>query len=244
MGASRAMAAGNDAIYLNPAALGATRQYTAALDYVHDTGPGFGGDSIIVSLADSISNARFPGGMSYRYVSLQTPEGAQKGSLTDIAVGLQLSSAFTIGTRVSYQTTGDSKQFTGDLGGLLSFGSLNLSVVGFNLIKVDTPSGARGLSAGAALSDGVNYRLGGDVRWEWGDNSSSVQSYALGGEYLLADTVPLRAGYNWDNVRQTRFLSFGTGIYISSFGADVSFRRDIHSRENMFVFSIKLFGGH
>lgn len=49
----------------------------------------------------------------------------------------------------------------------------------------------------------------------------------LGGEYLVADRVPLRLGYRYDNGTQTHALSFGAGYVDKRFSIDLAGRHDI-----------------
>lgn len=246
VGASRAMALGNEAIYLNPAGLALDRRYTMQLDYSHVPGEDWGGNGVTVSIADSISNPKLPMGISYRYLSAKSGDVQTKGAITDLALAHPIASWLLVGARMSYLTYveggRDFKQFTGDVGLMGLVGPLTLSAVGFNLIQVDSPNAARGVSTGVALGDGHRYRIGADVRWEWANpKAAAVTSYAAGAEYLLANAIPLRVGLDWDEVRQARYWSLGAGFLTAQFGADISYRRDAVSGENMLSFALKLF---
>lgn len=248
LGGSRGTASANSAIFLNPAALGASRQYTAQFDYVHADTPTVddGGDAIVVSIADSLSNPQFPTGIAYRYMSLGPAGDNAKGWITDFALGIPLTQNFLLGTRVSYlsyeQGGRDLSKFTGDLGAMLVLDYLQVGVVGFNLLKVDSPEAARGVAGSVSLTDSRHWQIGGDMRWEW-MGPTVARSWGAGAEYLLGGALPVRVGFEHDAVRSTSFWSTGTGLVFRQFGVDVSYRRDITTGAGIWAFSGKLFGG-
>lgn len=249
LGSSRAMASGNESVFTNPAAAGTTRHYTAQLDYLHSTAPADtndGGDAIILSIGDSLSNPSFPTAIAYRYMSLGPGGSDTKGWVTDLAVAMPIGEAFSLGVRGTYlsykEGSRDLSQFTGDLGGLLRLGIFQVGTVGFNLISVDSPDAARGVAVSAAITDDVTWRLGGDVRWQFGFEEAR-RSWTVAGEYLLGGILPLRVAYDSDAIRDTTFWSGGSGLIISKFGFDVSYRRDMRSNEGLWAFSLKVFGG-
>lgn len=247
MGGGRATSSGNESIFLNPAALGATRRYAVQLDYAHLTGGDVGGagDGLVLSVVDSVSNPSFPTGLAFRYLSVGEGADETKGNTKDFALGFPLSQGILIGTHVthlSYTSNGrEFSQFTGDLGLVLLLAPLSLSFVGFNLIQVDSPELARGLATGVSLTDELSYRLTGEVRWEW-TGAAPVQSYTVGAEYLLGEAFPIRAGYEWDKVRQAEYWSVGSGFVSQTFGFDVSYRHDRATEQSVWAFALKVFG--
>lgn len=248
LGASRGVANANSAIFLNPAALGATRQYTMQFDYLHSSTPAVddGGDAIVLSIADSVSNPRFPTGIAYRYMSLGEAGLNAKGWITDFALGVPLTQNILLGARVSYLSYDVDERsvskFTGDLGGMLVFDYLQIGVVGFNLLKVESPEASRGVGVSLGLTDSRNWQLGGDVRWEWNAPKPAL-SWGAGAEYLVGDLIPVRAGFERDAIRAASFGSVGTGIVFQQFGIDVSYRRDLATGTNVWAFTGKLFAG-
>jgi hypothetical protein len=250
IGGTRALASGNEAIFLNPAGLAVTRTYTIQLDYGHDTAPSSAltsGDGLVVSVGDSSTNPRLATGIAYRYVSLNAGGMSRRGSITDVALATPLSDHIFLGLRMSYLSFTDgpteTKSFTGDVGAIFALGYLRLSGVGFNLLTVDNPSAARGFSTGFALTNNASLSVGGDVRWTYPGGGVTYRTYSVGGEYVLFDAVPLRAGFVADGTTSQRFLTFGTGFYISSFGFDATYRRDLSTSEGTWLFSVKMLGG-
>lgn len=246
MPANRAIATGNEAIFVNPAGLAAATRYTAQLDYQHATGAATGGNGIVVSVVDSISNPQFSTGLAYRYLSTGEGGGYQ-GWMTDLAVGVPVLGLFIIGTRVtylSYTANGrDLKRFTGDLGFMMPLGPLTLGAVGYNLINVDSPEAPRGFAGGVAFGDDLSFRLAADVRYDFLPGMVDAQrTVSFGGEYLLGMAFPLRVGYELDDVRQNTYISGGIGAILGNVGADVSLRVD-KAGVYQWAFSLKVFGG-
>lgn len=247
MGGGRMAASGAEAIFLNPAALGGRRQYSLQLDYGTSSGQGVqtNGDALVLSIVDSVSNPNFPSGLAYRWVSIGEGASATTGSTKDMSVAMPFSDAFAIGMHVTWlsytQDKREISQITGDFGGLMAFGPLKLGVVGYNLIAVDSPDAARGLATGLALTDEYSYRLSADVRWDW-LKTNTPRSYSMGAEYILFDLLPLRAGYDWDGVRQTEFVSGGSGFQTAQFGCDVSYRLDRKTDTGYWGFAVRILG--
>jgi hypothetical protein len=247
MGVSRATAVSNDAIFLNPAGLGAAPRYVLEFDYNHDTSTkdaATGGDGIALSIADSVSNPKYPTGIAYRYMA--TGSGAQefKGHVTDLAMAFPMAEKMLLGARLTYLAYNyggtDLMRVTGDLGWLLAAGNFAVGLVGFNLVDVDQFPGAdRGLGAGVSYGDPKVWRVGADYRLDY--PGQAKHSFALGGEFLLAEAFPMRAGWIWDGLRNTQYWSAGTGIVTKEFGFDVSYRRDTSSGENLLGIALKIF---
>jgi hypothetical protein len=245
MGASRGAASGNEAIFLNPAAVGAMRRYSLQLDYAHATGTD-SGDGFVLSIVDSLSNPQFPTGLAYRYASVG--EGADKvtGTTKDFALGFALGDSLLLGTRVTYITYAkeghDFSQFTGDLGVLAKLGGVNVGATGYNLLRVDSQDVSRGFATGIGIGDDRSYLLAADLRWDW-PQDKAMRSWSVAGEYLFGDALALRAGYSTDAVRGTAFWSTGLGLITQSIGLDVGYRHDLHTREGLWGFAVKVFGG-
>lgn len=245
MSAGRGVATGNEAIFLNPAGLGAAQRYTAQLDYNHATGSA-GGNGVVISVADSVSNPRFPGGVAYRYLSTGEGPDETRGWITDLAFGYVFTPNIVFGVRGSYlsYTEGDEnvRRITGDVGTMFLLSRLSLGLVGYNLINVDSPQAPRGFGAGVAFGDDFTFRVAADYRLDFLLDDTPVHSYSVGGEYLLAN-FPLRFGHEWDNFRQTRYWSGGLGIVLQQFGIDLSYRRDARTGENLWAAAVKMFAG-
>lgn len=248
MGAHRAVVTGNEAIFLNPAGLAVARRYTAQADYTN-VGPGSvlgSGHGINASIVDSISNPDLPTGIAYRHLWLGEGEDRIEGSVGDIAVAFTLNEHFALGTRLSYfayRRGGSSEtthQVTGDVGAMLVFQPFTLGLVGYNLLGFDTPDGPRAYGAGVAFGTDRDWRVALDYRLDHFDDRLT-HSFALGGEYLLGEAVPVRLGYTWDRTRNQGHWSTGIGLVTDRFGTDFAFRWDPGSGERLFAVSLKIF---
>lgn len=63
-----------------------------------------------------------------------------------------------------------------------------------------------------------------------------------GVEYLLLETVPLRAGYEWMQETDNHLVSVGTGFIVPYFGLDVAFQQSVnHFDVRTFAISAKFF---
>lgn len=241
--ASRAIATGNEAIFVNPAGLAAAQRYTIQMDYSLATGRG--ANAIVLSLADSVSNPQFATGIAYRYLSTEEGNGYQ-GWMTDVALGVPVLGLFMLGTRLSYMDYTahgrNLKRFTGDVGFLVPIGPVMIGGTGFNLINVDSPEAPRGFAAGLAFGDDRTFRIAADLRYEWIPNDANAfRALAVAGEHLLMGAFPLRVGYEWDDLRGTQFLTAGVGALLPPVGADVSARYDMKSGVYQWIFALKLF---
>lgn len=247
MGGGRLAASGNEAIFLNPAALGMRRAYTLQLDYTSSSGANAAqdGSALVLSIVDSVSNPLFPTGIAYRYVSIGEGKDEKTLSSKDVSVAIPIGGTFWLGTHLTYLSFSEDKKeyggFTGDVGLLAAFGEVKAGLVATNLINVDSSDAVRGLGVGLALSDEYTYRFSSDLRWDFLADKAP-RSWTIGAEYVLADVLPLRLGYDWDSTRATEFASFGTGFQTAQFGFDVSYRLDRTADVGYWAFAMKLFG--
>ena len=104
--------------------------------------------------------------------------------------------------------------------------NLAVSLVGVGLNGADTGFQPTVLSGGIGWSNS-NLTLEGDAAADFNTWDRTTARLMAGGEYLLGDHYPLRAGYRWDSGLHAHAASAGIG-YISSvfsleFGARHSF---------------------
>ena len=84
------------------------------------------------------------------------------------------------------------------------------------------------------------------VAFDWNLHFATLrgtQSRMSGGlEYLLADMVPIRAGYLWNQEDDDHRLSVGAGFIVPFFGLDVGFQQSlVRTDERLFACSLKFF---
>ena len=260
--AYRAVANGNDAIFLNPAGMALFKAYSIEAEYLMT--PKFGSANgpfehvIQASVVDNSSLQNFATGVAYTRVQ----RGDQKtGNRFDMAFGVPISENLFVGMDVEYLDFDldepgrqkDLKAITFDAGLLFrtSFG-LAVGVVGYNLTNtgeyLEHP-----ISMGTALAYSPFGSL--DIAFDWlinfqkpKDATQPVRdhrvgySYNIGIEYLLLDQIILRAGYSFDQSSpfgNANYLGAGIGYVSSLVTVDFGYRGS-PSRDFGHIFGITL----
>lgn len=245
MGAYRGVAAGNDGIFTNAASLAALRRYAVESQWTLDrVGDGTAlqayGGSVVDSETGSVT-----GGFGYTRVL----GGPWLGSLYHMALAVPLGRTFFLGGTGKYQNVdGPGGQHMSaanvDASAFLKPGWLALGVSGYNLLSTGHKSvQPRGLGVGASVGDDRRFHLAVDWRGDYDRAEKLTSAYAVGGELLLGDFFPVRAGYLKDDTRRASFWSGGLGIITTSgFAVDLAYRQRIEApTERMFGLAIKIF---
>jgi len=249
-GALRATGTSTSALFANPANMALTQVYHVsgfAQMFPEDNKQIFG-----AAVVDStISSTGLAGGLAVAW-SQQDPGGLGR-QWTDMRFGLSLplpevlyvgvSARYLILDQTgvgplgaSYASGGLQGQtmyetVTGDVGiTLRPVKELLIGFVGQNLTNPDTAllPLMGGMGVGFLSSD---ISFGGDVVFE-ASTFDEVRMRAQGGlEYLLADRVPLRAGYRYDQGMHSHAASFGIGFTDPRFSLDAAVRRSLHGPE-------------
>ena len=247
MAAYRGVAAGNDGIFTNAASLAARRRYSIETQWLLNRS---GGDTAFQGYGASVVDSEMgttAGGFAYTRV----PSGLWQGNLLHLALAFPLAEGFFVGGTGKYVSMGgpggdrikaanvDAAAFW-QATSVLSFG-----VTGYNLIDTGHKSVLpRAVGAGAAVGDERRFHIALDWRGDFDrPRGKTTNLYAVGGEVLLADLIPLRAGYLRDETRNASYWSAGLGVVTSSGVAiDASFRQGIdHSDDRTFAVGLKLF---
>jgi len=245
-GAVRALSNSTEALFLNPANMSMARVYH--LSALAQIWPEPNRQSYGIAAVDSVgSSARVGGGIGATY-NTQDTNGINR-NWTDIrgAVSYPFSDKFFMGVGVRYLRLRQNGE--GPLGTSVASSGLSgeyivsgftfdaaatfkvsddvaLSVVGVNL---NHPGNTfQPTSVGGGLGFGKElFSLEADLVADFDTwNSTKVRAMG-GGEYLLADHFPLRAGYRYDDGAKSHSLSGGFGYIDTSFGAEIAVRRVI-----------------
>jgi hypothetical protein len=244
-GAQAALGTSTAAIWLNPANLPLARVYhfeglaSGNLEARRQT---YGG-----AIADSSTN-RVAGGFGGTW-SLMDPDGVHR-SWTDLrlSVAYPLSDRLAIGVTPRYLRLGESLNagplgrslasggtpgdpifngFTWDAGiTVIPVGGLRVAAVGRNL----TPDGgsiAPTQVIGAVGYTGGGWSVEGDANVDFSTYSSARGRYMAGGEYFVAERVPLRLGYRYDDGTKSHAVSFGAGYVDHKWSVELGIRRDV-----------------
>ena len=235
--AQRALATGNDAIYVNPAGLAMAQVYSVELGYLDDL---LGSDrrfnaSIVDSQAGPVA-----AGLAYTY-SKRAPDAAEgseqrlEGHRTELSLAMLVAETAAIGVTARYITFDrkdgeehlpdeDFKSFQIDAGVQWRvWEGLSLGLAGYNLTNSERPE--LPIAWGAGLGWQAEwFSLEGDVRY---NAQKGKPSYSLAVGFIIAELIPIRLGATYDYGNQAWSISAGAGFVVDRFGLDVGFRQRI-----------------
>ncbi|HET8724686.1 MAG TPA: hypothetical protein VFM53_10835 [Anaeromyxobacteraceae bacterium] len=232
VGAYRAVAADNDAIFYNPAALAALKRFTVNLGgLMYRVGADTDGTMFGGSVVDSVSSP-VAAGFSYNYVTTlgYSTRGAFGGML-NMALAFPVGDNLFIGATGTYLNlyadAGSISAITTTVGALARFGKwFSGSFVGYNLINTFHPNMLPlGMGAGVAVGPQDTFRIVGDWSRDYGDNDVHADKWALGAEVFLFDVAAFRGGWLYDAGSNAQWWSVGAGFVYSGFGADFAYRQ-------------------
>ncbi len=252
MGAgARASAVGTSAIAYNAANLPMARMYhaeTFAGYFPTASTWNFGG-----SVVDSVSN-KIAAGLSFHGV-YGGGDRNYSGYDGRLALGMPLSRAIAVGVTGRYirlnsrseNENGDRigpslKAFTIDASiRLTPTEGLHIALLGYNLIRTDSPIAPMQLGGSVSYAIGGVFTLAGDVLVDLTTFDSAEMIFGVGAEYLIAGQVPVRAGYRRDNGREINQITAAIGYVDQKIGIDAAIRQDIgnENRETQLVFSFR-----
>jgi hypothetical protein len=246
-GALRASSISTEAMYLNPANMAAARLYhVGALAMVW---PRSSRQTYGVAAVDSIvSSSRLAGGLAGSF-SFQDPEGVDREVWEGRGgIAFPFSDAFFTGLSVRYMNaTQDGyprdgsvpdpvaatglhgaaigKWVTFDAGMTLKpIEQLAFSVVGYNLTNPDSSFLPLMFSGAAALTT-EDFTVELDWVGDFVTYLDTKHRIMAGGEYLFADRVPVRVGYQYDQGADTQSISGGIGYLAREFSVELALRQ-------------------
>lgn len=243
-GAQRATSYSIGGLFSNPANMARTAVYHLggfAEIWPEANRVSFGGAAV-----DSIVNTKgIAGGLGYTY-NEQDKDGLDR-QYNDLrfAIAFPMQDKFFLGLGGRYLWL--SQDGNGPLGTSLASGGLSgeriiegfsfdagitvkpaddfyLSVVGNNLANPD--NGFQPLSTGGGLGYATTeFGLEADIVFDF-TTWDETKLRAMGGaELLIADSIPIRAGYRYDAGAESHALSVGAGYVERTFSADAALRR-------------------
>jgi len=236
-------ATGTEALFVNPAALAARRRYAIDGFYLTDRRPGLDGSSrqqdyFGGAVADS-STTSLAAGFGYA----RAMKGVETGTLLRLALALPLTNAFYLGTQVNYLDLGGADRvattFNLDAGAMYQVTRM-VSVGGaaYNLLSnkhhaIMPRAYALGFAAGSENSLQVvgDWRIDTNRVRSSSGSARSTSRFGLGLEYLLAGSVPVRAGFQVDDTSRnaadkgTKWWSLGAGWVNPRLAVDLGYRQ-------------------
>jgi hypothetical protein len=237
LGAGIGNASGNEALFLNPAAIAARKRYTVDAFYLTDRRPGLTGaarqqDYFGSAVADSIST---PVAAGFAYV--RSAKGLETGTLLRVDLAGPLANGLFLGLQGNYFDLSGATRVASALNldaGLFYQAADYFSVgaSGYNLLSSKHRDvSPRGYSAGIALGSETSVQLVADwhLDLDRGTNASggkkNTNRYSAGAEYLVSGAVPLRAGFEVDDTSKTKWWSLGIGLTSTKAALDLGYRQ-------------------
>lgn len=234
----RALTTQNDSIYLNPAGLALGSMYSLELGLLDDAR---GSDRRLnASIVDSQAGP-IAGGVAYTYINrrpseLPTGDERLRNHRVELSLATRVAETAAFGLTGRFvkfeRTIGDTSipdsgfsEFTLDAG--LQWrvgGNVSLGLVGYNLTNSKHPEIP--ISWGAGLGYLLNaFSIEADVRY---NAQKGKALYSGGVGYVIAETVPLRAGVSYDLATESTSISVGAGLVIDKLQIDIGFRQRVN----------------
>ncbi len=237
LGGGVGLASGSEALFSNPAALAARKRYVVDTFYLTDRRPGLDGsaerqDFFGGTAADSATTG-VAAGFSYT----RAMKGVETGTLLRLGLATQLTRGLSVGVQGNYFDLHGAeridKNFNLDAGVFLQVSpKVSVGAAGYNLVHNEHREVLpRAWAAGFAVGADTSLQLVGEYRIEHdraraADGSAkSTNRYSVGAEYLFANAVPVRAGYERDETLDTSWWSAGVGYVTQRYVVDLAFRQ-------------------
>lgn len=241
--AFRAVSTSNEAIYFNLGGMAQTRRYEVDLQYGFNNGTDL--DVYNASIVDGTSGVAT--GLAYSRLTGEGDVTSLDGHVVHLGFGLPVGQMVGLGFGLKYLNFDDPERtnaITGDLG-LFIKPSQWLSFGGalYNVIDVHSPEAPRRAGLGASVGSDLSFRLAADAVFDL-SGDDTVESWHLGGEYLLAGSFPLRAGFKRLSDGNRNYASAGVGFVASNIGLDFAWVQGLNggeSSDRLFSFALKFF---
>lgn len=226
-GAYRALGIGGESVTGNPAAMSLYKRYMVDVSGAWDWEAKYAyGNATILDSSTNVIAA----GVAYHFTSLGRGATRRIGHLNTLALSLPISDNISIGASGRHLLmTGlyETNAITLDAGLVVRIaGALLFGLSGHNLIDINNPDVRRYYSASLGWSGGV-FNLAADGRADFGLPDRVGYALNFGGEYLVGQFLPIRAGYSLDKISNRQDLSVGVGFLIDTMGIDVAYRHEL-----------------
>lgn len=244
-GALRAVGTGTAGMFLNPASLAVTRMYH--IEALGDASPELSRIMGGAAVADSMMNRyRLAGGVAV-LAGLLDPDGADWSTLeVRAALAYPFSERFFLGIGGRYarlsqgselappagggaddKSTLSLEAFTFDAGLIVKpADSLHIALLGQNLATTNKGSLPRMIGGGIGFGT-KDFSIEVDGLADLTSYESAKARLMGGGEVLVADHVPIRLGYRFDQGPKIHSISAGLGYIGTEFSAELSVRRSL-----------------
>jgi hypothetical protein len=245
LAAYRGTITGNDGTFTNAASLAAVRRYSIEVQYLLER---FGATREWQSYQGSIVDSEttpVTAGLVYTRIT----HGPATGNVFHVPLALPLGTNLYGGVTGKYLdlTAGAARQrfATADASLYWQPSSLvGIGVAGYNLVPVgDRADAPQSMGVGLHVGDQQRFNLLGDWRGDFQRRGKLASAWSGGAEYLVGDSLPVRAGFTRDSVRGGSWWSVGLGLVTSGgWAIDLGYRQGVQSpQDRTFGAAIKLF---
>jgi len=225
-GAYEAMGYGAETIGGNPAGLSLYKRYQLEASGLWDIPQGYG--MAQAALADSASSV-VAAGVSYQFATFGEQD-RRWSHITTMAMAYAIADWLHIGVAGRHHViTGGSttNSITMNAGIIVRpWQFLSIGVSGHNLINNYNKDITRYFVASVA---GMFFNQLSPVFDLWADFNQPAPRFAYhaGLEWLIANTVPVRVGYQYDAIAGHQYIAFGVGYFNEGSGIDLSYRHEV-----------------
>lgn len=232
-GAFESLGYGTEAITGNPAAVSLYKRYVTEATGTWDIPLGYGN----ASLGIMDSTAAVAAGVSYQFVTFGGTE-RRWAHLTTLAVSLPLGDILHLAVAGQYHAlvgASNTSSFSVNAGLIFHPATwLTLGLSGHNLISNYNVDLSRYFVASVSSLLFSQLTPAFDLR---GDFNQATPRFAFAGglEWLIAETVPVRAGYQYDGIASHQYISFGLGYFSNGSGVDVAYRHELSGEAGRMV---------
>jgi hypothetical protein len=244
LSASRGLAGGNEGIFLNPAALAVRPRYAIETQWLLErAGADTIGQFLTLSVVDS-QTSPVSGGVAFTRVA----NGPSTGNALHLSAATPLGGGLFLGVTGKYlrlDGAEDVNAATVDAALLVTLGRwVSAGVVGYDLVDVNHPQQMPlAVGAGVAIGDDRRFHVLLDWKRDLDRREEATDSWAAGGEVLVARNFPLRAGWQQDDTRGVTWWSAGAGLVTTAgLALDLAYRQAVDEPSNRFFgVALKLF---
>lgn len=233
-GAYESLGYGGEVVNGNPAGLTMYKRYQIEANVAWDIPSGYVTGGVV--LADSSSSA-LGMGISYNFVTYGGFE-RRWAHLTTLALSYAIADWLFLGISGRHQViTGASNTNSITMGAGIILKPADWLAMGFsghNLIPNFNPDMPR--SFVASISSQIAGQLSPVFDLKMDFNQASARfAYMAGIEWLIMQRVPLRIGYQQDNILGHTYLSGGLGWFVDGSGIDISYRHELKGDEGRLI---------
>ena len=230
----RAAAISTSALAYSAAAVSLGKLYhiEGNVDYMVDAKTAALGAAVVDS-----STGKLGAGIGLRGFLSSDANGSFDGLDGRVALGLAVSDAFSIGLGgryidLSQDQSSSSKEvaqgFTMDASARVTLGSgFQIDVASLNFVDLGNYYVPVMLTSGVAVAVGSELSLGVDLLTDLSTFDKAAFVVGGGVEYLAGNTVPLRAGYDFDITRKIHDIGLGLGYTDRELGLDIGLKQEV-----------------